>query len=374
MKQLLFAFLVLSALHSNAQQHYLFAGTYDSPKSEGVYVYIFNSNDGTAREVSHIKISNPSYLAVSANQQLVYAVNEDADSLGKGGKVTALRFDKKKGTLSLINQQSSLGNHPCYITIDQTGKWIIAGNYSSGNFSILPIRKNGGLDSARQLITHSGSGPDTTRQRAPHVHQTFLRKNNKDLYVNDLGTDKLTHYRFNGQTGKVSLPPMQEVSVDPGSGPRHLDVHPNGKFVYLLGELTGTIYVYQDQGNGNLKEIQNNSSLPLYYKGPAGSADIHVSPDGKFLYVSNRGNSNSIGIFSIDSKTGMITLVDHQYTQGETPRNFNFDPTGKYLLVANQNSDNIVIFKRDVNTGKLTDTGNRISVGKPVCLKWASLM
>ena len=188
----------------------------------------------------------------------------------------------------------------------------------------------------------------------------------------DLGIDKIMNYRFDAKTGKVS-PSKTKFVATSGSGPRHVDVHPNGKYVYLVEELSGTVAVYQDFGNADLKVIQNLSALPFTYKGPAGSADIHVSPDGQFLYSSNRGFSNTIAIFSIDAKTGMIKLIDHQYTLGEKPRNFNFDPTGKFLLVGNQDSDEIVIFKRDIKTGLLTDTGKKISVGKPVCIKWVTV-
>jgi 6-phosphogluconolactonase len=374
MKRHFFSFLLIFLLQQAAgQEHYLLVGTYDSPKSEGIYVYKFNSNDGSVKEISHVKTSNPSFLAVSDNQKFVFAVNETGDSTGKGGGVISFSFNKKTGTLTQVSRQSSEGNNPCYITVDQTGKWVIAGNYSTGNFSILPVSIKGILGKANQVIQHTGSGPDTSRQKSPHVHAVFLKKNNYDLYVPDLGIDKIMTYRFDAKTGKAFPSKLGYVSTGVGSGPRHIDIHPNGKYVYLVEELSGSIAVFRDFGNGDLHEIQSLSALPLTYKGPAGSADIHVSPDGKFLYSSNRGFSNTIAIFSIDAKTGMIKLVGHQYTLGEKPRNFNFDPTGKFLLVGNQDSNEIVIFKRDITTGLLTDTGNRISVGKPVCLKWAKV-
>ena len=371
-RSLIYFLLVILSLQAVGQEHYLIVGTYDSPKSEGIYVYKFNSYDGSVKEVSHIKTPNPSFLAVSGNQKFVYAVNENADSTGKGGGVTSFSFNKKNGTLTQLSRQSSEGNNPCYISVDQTGKWVIAGNYSSGNFSILPVSIKGILGKAKQVIQHIGSGPDTARQKSPHVHAVFLKKNNRDLFVPDLGINKIMTYRFDAKTGKV-IPSKAGFVSTSGSGPRHIDVHPNGKYVYLVEELSGSITVYRDWGHAELKEIQTLSTLPLTYKGAAGSADIHVSPDGKFLYCSNRGFSNTIAIFSIDAKTGMIKLITHQYTFGEKPRNFNFDPTGKFLLVGNQDSDEIVVFKRDITTGLLTGTGKRIAVGKPVCLKWLSV-
>jgi 6-phosphogluconolactonase len=225
------------------------------------------------------------------------------------------------------------------------------------------------LGKAIQTIQQQGSGPDTSRQKSPHVHGIFIKPESRYVYATDLGSDKVMLYYQNKRTGKLSACKTKYFAPSPGSGPRHLDFHPNGKFVYLINELINSVSVLEDFG-GELKEIQSLSALPLTFKGKSTAADIHVSPDGKFLYSSNRGTSNSIAIFSIDGNTGMISLAGHQYTGGETPRNFNFDPSGNFLLVANQNSDNIVVFKRDKTTGLLTDTGNRISVGKPVCIKW----
>lgn len=354
----------------NAQSYYLLVGTYDSPKSEGIYVYNFNSNDGSAKEISHIKTSNPSFLTVSGNQKYVYAVNENADSSGKGGKVSSFSFNKKDGQLTFVNSQSSEGNHPCYITTNKSNSKVYVGNYSSGNISVLPISKKGKLDKAIQVIQHEGSGPDTTRQKSPHVHGIFPKKKSSYVYVTDLGTDKIMCYFQGSKSGKLFPSKTKYVSAGAGSGPRHLDFHPNGKYVYLLNELSGSISVFKDFGNADLQEIQSHSSLPVTYKGKAGSADIHISPDGRFLYASNRAGSNSIAIFSINDATGLITLVGHEYSSGETPRNFNFDPTGNFLLVANQNSDEIVVFSINKETGLLSDTKKRIKVGKPVCIKW----
>jgi len=368
-----FSLTVLASLvflFAAAQDSYLVVGTYDSPKSEGIYVYRFNSTNGTAKEVSHIKTSNPSFLTISPNQKYVYAVNENADSTGRGGGVSSFSFNKKTGILTQLNRQSSEGNHPCYISADKTGKWVIAGNYSSGNFAVLPVLKNGALGKAKKVVQHTGSGPDSSRQRSPHVHAVYLKDGNSELFVPDLGIDKIMTYRFDNKTGNITPTKTKFVEVPGGTGPRHIDFHPNGKYAYLMQELNSSVGVYKNMGAGQLVEIQSLFSLPLTYKGPMSGADIHVSPDGRFLYCSNRDASHTIAIFSIDQSTGMITLVDHQSVLGEKPRNFNFDPTGRFLLVGNQNSDEIVIFKRDIQTGLLTDTGNRISVGKPVCLKW----
>jgi len=353
------------------QQHYLLTGTYTSGKSEGIYVYRFNSADGTASPVSQVKISNPSFVAVSPDEQFVYSVEEDAAANGKGGEISAFSFNKNTGALSFINRQATGGDHPCYVSVDKTGKWVAAGNYSSGSLSIFPVDANGGLGAAT-TYRHEGSGPNKTRQAAAHVHATFFSADNRFLFVPDLGMDKLMIYAFDENTGKLTAAKQPFAASEPGAGPRHICFNPGNTFAYLIEELTGTVVTYKCK-NGKLKRKQRISSMPAGDTSFAGSADIHVSPDGRFLYASNRAEANTITIFSINQNNGKLSLIGHQSTMGKTPRNFNFDPTGNFLLVANQNSDAIVVFKINRETGLLTDTGNRIDVGRPVCLKWISM-
>ncbi|MEP6676046.1 MAG: lactonase family protein [Ferruginibacter sp.] len=372
MKLLLISLLSFFSFSLLAQQeNYLLVGTYTGGKSEGIYVYKFNSSNADFSLVSTAKTSNPSFLAVSPDEKNVYAVNENADSsrFTTGGSIAAFSFDKKNGTLSAINKESSGGKHPCYVAVDKTGKWATTANYSSGDFSVLPIRKDGSLGVATQTIHDTGSGPVKGRQDVPHVHSTTFSTDNKYLFVADLGTDQLFSYHFNSRNGMVTPTDQSFFKTVPGSGPRHFAFHPNNKFAYLIEELSGNIVTF-DYSDGKLSELQTISAHPVNYTGVIGSADIHVSSDGKFLYCSNRGESNTIGIFSIDQVTGKLTLIGHQSTLGSGPRNFNFDPSGNFLLVANQNSDSIIIFKIDKATGLLTDTGKKIDVPVPVCVKW----
>jgi 6-phosphogluconolactonase len=351
--------------------HYLLIGTYTSGKSEGIYVYSFNSETGDFKPVSSIKSSNPSFLAVSPNQQYVYAVNENSDStrFTTGGSVAAFSFDAQTGTLKEINKQFSGGKHPCHIAVDNTGKWVAAGNYSSGNLAILHVNADGGTDSSTEVIQHEGSGPDKIRQPGPHVHSANFSPDNKFLFVPDLGIDKVMIYKFNSKTGRLKPAATPFYQCNPGSGPRHFAFHPGNKYAYVIEELSGMVTAF-DYKKGKLKAIQHLSAHPADFKGVIGSADIHVSADGKFLYCSNRGESNTIAIFSIDQQTGLLTLKGHQSTMGIAPRNFNFDPSGNFLLVANQQSDDIIIFKIDKETGMLTNTGKQINVPNPVCIKW----
>ena len=363
----------LFCVATKAQQaSYLITGTYTSGKSEGIYVFQFSSIDGTAKEVSHVKISNPSFVAVSPDERFVYSVEEDAADNGRGGKISAFSFNKKTGMLSKLNSQPSGGDHPCYVSVDKTGKWVAAGNYTSGSVSIFPGEANGGLGAATMIIKHEGSGPNKSRQASPHVHCTFFSADNRFLFVPDLGIDKLVIYAFNENTGKLTTSQQPFVRSEPGAGPRHICFDPANKFAYLIEEMSGTVVTYRYK-NGILNRKQRISSMPAGDTSFAGSADIHVSPDGRFLYATNRAEANTIAIFSVNQNNGKLSLIGHQSTLGKTPRNFNFDPTGNFLLVANQNSDKIVVYKINKDTGLLTDTGNRIDVGKPVCLKWISM-
>jgi 6-phosphogluconolactonase len=372
MKKLFFiigGFLIcISAFAQKNNEHYLITGTYTYGKSKGIYVHKFNTVTGESRPVSSISSSNPSFLALPPDRKHIYAVNEDAP-----GMVSSFSFNKSTGQLTFLNQQPSHGLHPCYLTVDKTGKWVITGNYSSGTIAVHPVKPDGTLAFSNDSLQHEGSSVTEGRQEGPHVHATVLSKDNKFLYAPDLGTDKIMIYRFNEKTGALTPADQPYVITKPGAGPRHFEIHSNGKFAYLMEELTGTVSVYAVMKNGGLYLLQNISGLPPDFLGAVGSADIHISPDGKFLYCSNRGESNSIGIFSVDTKSGMLSWAGHQSTLGKTPRNFNFDPSGNFLLVANQGSDEIVIFKRDKQTGLLTDSGKRINVPNPVCLKWISL-
>lgn len=364
---LLLAGLIVCMI-SFSQEQFMLTGTYTSGKSKGIYVHAFNSSTGSLRLVDSARVSNPSYLAVSSNGNYVYAVNETGKNSG-GGKVTAFRFDRNTGHLTELNSQSSMGDNPCYVVIDKTGRWLIVGNYSSGTAAVLPVNEDGTLGKPGEVVQHKGSSANKRRQESAHIHATVLSADNKFLYVPDLGIDQLVVYAFDDKTGKLSVMDDMTIKQDPGSGPRHFDFHPSQQWAYLLNELSGMVTAFKND-NGRLLPIQNISALPEGYNQSFTSADIHVSPNGKFLYASNRDSSNTIAIFRIHKRTGKLKPAGHQSTLGRTPRNFSIDPSGKYLLVANQNSDNIVVFKINRKTGLLRETGHMADVGNPVCIKW----
>jgi 6-phosphogluconolactonase len=360
--------LSLISLGSTAQNMHLFVGTYTNSGSKGIYVYRFNAATGKATLLSNTdSVVNPSFLAISPNHKFVYAVSE---TNGKNpGKVSAFAFNKNTGRLRFINQQLTGGDDPCYVNVHRSNNWVLVGNYSGGSASVFRANADGSLKPYSQLMQDSGKGVNSSRQEKAHVHSTIFSPDQDYVFTPDLGLDKVMIYKFDPLSNKPlksAIPSF--VQTKPGSGPRHLTFHPNKCFAYLIEELTGTVSAFK-YTHGKLTAIQTIAAHPADFKGDIGSADIHVSPDGKFLYASNRGDENTIAIFSLSQTTGRLQLKGIQPTNGKTPRNFIIDPTGKYLLAANQGTNNIVVFKRNQQTGLLTATGEQIEVPMPVCLQ-----
>jgi 6-phosphogluconolactonase len=370
MRLLLIATVLLLSLSGFAQKYYLFIGTYtnNGSKSKGIYVYRFDAATGEASPVSTLATDNPSYLALAPGGKFLYAVNE-TDGKVPGG-VSAFSFDKTNGQLKFLDKQASGGDDPCYISVDSRRKWAFVANYNGGNLSALPIHADGSLGAMTQLIQRSGKGPNAQRQEKPHMHSVTLSPDEHYLLAADLGLDQVSVYRFNpgSPTHPLTAPKDSIVSVSPGSGPRHISFYPHKPYAYLMTEMGGAVDAFRFT-NGHLTPLQHISSHPEGYKGDIGSADIHVAPGGKFLYASNRGDANSLAIYAIDTATGKLTVKGFESTGGKTPRNFMIDPTGHWLLVANQRTDNIVIFRIDPATGLLKATGKEISIPAPVCLK-----
>jgi 6-phosphogluconolactonase len=367
MRYLFTGITCLLALFVSAQKYFLFVGTYTGTGSKGIYVYEFDAATGTATWISNTdSVVNPSFLVVNEKKDLLYACTETR-TVNAGG-VSAFRFNRATGKLSLINKQSSGGDNPAYVSVSKKGDWIIAGNYSGGSLAAFPVTKDGGLQPYRQLLQHQGSSVNKTRQEKAHVHATVFSPEGDHLFVPDLGLDKLVIYRFDA-TQQQPLTPADPpfLAKEPGSGPRHFTFHPNNKWAYLVEEMAGAVsrYEYVD---GKLKLLQHIATHPDTLTASPGSADIHVSPDGQFLYASNRGRENNLAIFQINQQDGTLTAIGYQETLGQVPRNFCIDPSGKFLLAANQETGNVVIFKRDVRTGLLTPTGQQLNIPKPVCL------
>ena len=347
----------------------LLIGTYTTGKSKGIYVYRFYAEGGRLAYLNEIDdVANPSYLCVSDNNKYVYAVNE----IGKKGEVSSFSFDAKQGKLAFLNKQQSAGADPCYVSVDKDQKNIFVANYSSGTLAVLPVNKDGSLNPASQVVQDEGHGVNKDRQEGPHVHIAQLSPDEKYLLYSDLGTDKLNVMRYHASRPQPLTPANPAfVSVKDGYGPRHIVFSNDKKHVYLITEMGSAVNVY-DYDGGKLKEKQSITLLRDGFKGETAGAAIHISPDGNFLYASNRLDTNEISVYAIDQETGMLTLVQRVPTFGKNPRDFAIDPSGSYLLVANQGSDSIFVYKVDKATGKIFRTTSSIEIGNPVCLKFVA--
>lgn len=354
----------------------VYIGTYTSgkSKSEGIYICKLNLSNGELAPYKTVKnVIEPSYLTIDKNRKYLYAVNETEEYEGKkSGAVSAFAIDQKTGDLQFLNKQPSLGGAPCYLSASDNGKFVLVANYVGGNVAVLPVEAGGKLGASIDLEQHSGTGPNKDRQETAHAHSIILDNKNRFAVSCDLGVDKIFIYDFDAQNGKLKLNKPPFFQTEAGAGPRHLVFHQNGKFAFVIDELDSTITALAYDGKqGTLAKIQTVSTLPENFKGANTGADIHISPDGKFLYGSNRGH-DSIAAYKIDEKTGKLDFISRTSTQGKTPRNFAIDPTGQFLLAANQNSDSVIVFRINEKTGEMQPTGSRAEIPIPVCLKLIS--
>ncbi len=358
-------------LNINNKKMFLFIGSYATAEEKGIHIYQMDRLTGNLEFASSINgVENPSYLVVSPDHNFLYAVNEVTGFQGQAwGTVSSFGIALKSQTLKFLNKKSSQGAHPCYIAIDKQGRFVLLANYTGGNVAVLPIENNGQLGDATSVMQHQGASINPQRQAGPHAHSITLTLDNRFALAADLGIDKILNYQFDSNNGKLTPNTSNSVTTKPGAGPRHLAVHPTGLFIYAINELNSTLTGFSfNPESGKMQILQTVSTLPAGYSLANSGADIHIAPNGNFLYASNRGH-DSIAIFKIDQKSGLLELAGHEPTQGKKPRNFVIDPTGKFLLVANQDSNNIVVFGIEENTGKLKATGTMIQVPKPVCLQ-----
>ena len=336
-------------------------------QSNTIYLYHLSPATGELLPLGAMKGgANPTYLTMDAAHRRLYAVSETQTYLGApGGGVSALAIDPRNGTLALLNQQPSLGASPCYISLDRTGKNALVANYVGGNVALLPVGADGQLGPPAATDQHQPPTGPHKNQDHPHAHSFLPAPDNRYVFSADLGTDKVYGYQLDAATGQLRPLPAPAFTARPGAGPRHLTFHPNGRWAYLENELNSTVTALAyDAKAGTFQEIATLSTLPAGFAGDNSGADVHVSPDGQTLYTSNRGD-NSLAVFHIAPADGRLTLVQHVSTQGKTPRNFALDPSGRVLLVANQNSDNIFTYSIDKQSGKLTPTGKSVRLPAP---------
>ncbi len=367
--RLLLTILIFSGL-LQAQNSILFIGSYTQSGSKGIYVYKFNERSGKLEWLTNTDsgtVVNPSYLCIAPDKKHIYVSTES--KIFGGGSVSAFEFDKQSAKLKFLNKEESIGENPVHISVHKTGKWIVNANYTAGNITAYPLWPDGKIRPAFQIIQLEGAGPNKERQEKAHAHSAVFSPMGENLFVCDLGSDKIMSYNFNEY---INLPIMANdppaTNCVGGSGPRHLEFHPNGQFAYCIEELSGRVSVYK-YINGRLDSIQRIAAHEANNKGPFASADIHISSDGRFLYASNRASENTIAIFAIAKETGKLELIGIEPSGGKGPRNFTISPDDNYLLVANAQSGNVVVFKRNKKTGLLKRTDSEIKIPAASCLK-----
>ena len=346
----------------------IYAGTSSARGSKGIYVFQFDRSLGKLTELQTVtKGISPNFLALSPDRKYLYAIYSTGTIQDGNGSVMSFKIDPSTGFLTKLNEQSSEGNGPANISIDPKGRFAYVSNYGGGSLAVYPINKDGALEKASDVIKHTGTSIVQGRQEGSHVHSIIPSKDGKFVYVSDLGIDKVMIYQVQ-KSGKLVPAIIPFVKNVPGSGPRHFAIHPNGNFAYSAEEISSTIASFRiDKLNGSLSPLERLNMLPAGFTDKSSAADIHFSPDGKFLYASNRGHE-SLVIYAVDPKTGKMSLVGHENTGGKHPRNFMIDKRGEYVLTANQNTDNIVVFSRDKQTGKLIPTGEQVLVPAVLCL------
>lgn len=366
-------------------ENLIYVGTYSEPirfgtgqllegKGLGIYRVRFDPA-GPSLKVEGVTrgVRNSSYLALDDKRQFLYCVNEFKEYEGKAsGAVSSFRIDQTTGELTYLNTRASHGTDPCHLKVDRTGKFVLIANFASGSVCVLPIAADGSLEEASDFVQHVGSSIEPRRQTGPHAHAVEIDASGRFVYVPDLGMDEVVVYELDTLAGKLLPANVPPIKMVPGAGPRQLVMHPRGKFAYLINELNSTMTAYAfDAQSGALSELQTLSTLPEGgFDGVTSCAEVQITPDGRFLYGSNRGHNSIVG-YAIDPDSGLMKLIGHESTQGRIPRNFEVDPSGRYLIAANQDTDNLVMFDIDQTTGELRSNGATAEAGTPICVRFA---
>ncbi|MBN1803665.1 MAG: lactonase family protein [Sedimentisphaerales bacterium] len=362
-----FSLITLST--ASAEQISVYFGTYTRGQNAGKGIYRSTLDLDTGKlsdSALAAEAENPSFLEIHPNGKFLYAVSE----AGGSASVSAYAIDTSDGNLRLLNKQPSGGAGPCHVSIDNAGKNLLVANYGSGSASVVPIEPNGSLAEPTGFAQHEGSSVNKARQKGPHAHSINVSPDNRFAFVADLGIDKIMIYKLDIEKATITKNTPPYAKLKPGAGPRHFSFHPNGKFAYVINELdcTVTAFAYEPI-SGTLSDIQTITTLPNDFNESNSCAEIRVHPGGKFLYGSNRGH-NSIAAYKIDPAKGTLNFVEHETSDINTPRNFNIDPSGKFCLVANQGTNSVVVFKINQKTGALEPTGHKISIARPVCIRF----
>lgn len=364
-----------SAHATGATKERVYIGTYTEHGSKGIYVCEFDPSTGTLTPPGlAAATASPSFLAVASDRRFLYAINETDHFNGQpAGGVSAFSIAPATGKLTLLNQVSSLAPGPAYITLDRSGHYVLVANYDEGSVAVYRIMPDGKIGDSTAFVRHYGSSVNAERQKGPHAHSIAMSSDNRFAIVADLGLDELIVYPLDASQGTLGTPRV--IKTDPGVGPRHLTLASSGKFVYVINELKSSLTVYSyNASDGAMTPLQKISTLPNNFHGENTAAEVVLDPTEKFLYASNRGDDNSIAVFAVDPKKGTLTAIEYVPTGGKTPRNFAIDPSGQWLLAANQDSNNIVTFRINAKSGRLTPAGKSIEVNSPTIVDFVPLI
>jgi 6-phosphogluconolactonase len=357
------AAVLLTAFTAKAADMFVYFGSHRAGPNIGFSLAHFDTDTGALTKPEFLLEANaPAFFTIHPDGKHLYTCNS-----GSSGAVSAYEIEPHTGHLTLLNKELTGGGDTSYVSLDKTGHYALAANYSSGNIAVFALKPDGGIGARTAFVQHTGSSINPERQTHPYAHSIIVDPSNRFALVADLGVDKIFVYRFDEKDGSLKPNDPPFVNIKPGSGPRHVKFHPNGRWVYVISEIASTVTAFNwDSEKGALTEIQSVSALPDDFKGTSTCAEIEVHPNGAFLYASNRGH-DSLALFAIDEKSGKLFLIENVPSGGKTPRNFAFDPTGKWIVCTNHGSDNAVVFRVDEKSGRLTQTGSPVSVPYPFC-------
>ena len=346
----------------------VFISAFTGGEKAAIHAYRLNGDTGKL-SLAHrnTAVQFPFFLAVSPDQRFLYSIHTKAFGGAENDQVAAFRIDGQTGKLALLNRQSAMGTASCYLDVDSTGKTLVTANYSSGSVASLPIMPDGSLGKSVSFVQHSGSSVNKQRQQAPHAHCFVVSPDNRFAYAADLGLDQVLGYRLDAKSAKLTPNQQPFVRTRPGAGPRHLTFHPNGKWMYVINELDNSVTAFDYVADsGMLIKRQTLSTVPDDFEGTSHCADLKITPDGRFLYGTNRGH-DSIAMYSIGDR-GQLKLVGIEPSLGKGPQNLAITTDGKLLLCANMPGGNVVVFRIDGKTGQLKSTGDPIEMPSPSCI------
>lgn len=354
-----------------AAEYRVFVGTYTGGESRGIYSF---SLDASEEKIEAFRLAaeakNPSFLAVHPNRRFLYAVREVNEFEGEASGAVGAYQIQPDGSLLFLNQAATGGGAPCHLVVEAAGNFLLVANYGGGSVSVFRIGSDGFIGERTEIVQHFGSSKHPRRQRRPHAHSVNLDGGNRYVAVADLGVDKVFVYPLDAATGRLRLAKAGAVSLPPGFGPRHFAFHPRGKLAFVNGELSSSLASLRwNSAEGILELLDAKSTLPADFAGGNSTAEVRCHPNGRFVYVSNRGH-DSIAVFGVDAATGRLTPIEREPTQGRTPRHFGISPCGDYLLAANQKSNSVVVFRIDLETGKLEEAGLKVEAPTPVCIQF----